>query len=122
MSETQTTAKPRIILEQQDDGTIVIEHYINGARTRVPVAQGMLNWEIAGALGEQRNNLMAQRERQEAKRKQEEIDRHNRVYTWTAEAHGVAFANRTVGIAKTRIEQKPKAAVISVQRALANLA
>jgi hypothetical protein len=72
---------------------MVLEQYINGARSRDQV------WSIEGikwALDIQNRSIMAQAERNEAKKQAEIESRHNRVYKWTAESHGVQFANRVI--------------------------
>lgn len=124
-STDRASALPRVIIELQPDGSMILEQYINGARSRDQV------WSIEGikwALDIQQRSIMAQAERNEAKRLAEIESRHNRVYKWTAESHGVQFANRVInGKSSTKLrarvdEPKKKVPVpVSVADVLADL-
>jgi hypothetical protein len=87
---------PRIIVEQQPDGSLIAEFYINGARTRQTLTFGFESFEIKEALGEQARANAAAAAREAAREAQAERERHNRVWNYVASSHGIGFANRTV--------------------------
>jgi hypothetical protein len=111
---TETKPKPRLIVEQQDDGTLVLELYINGSRSRRNVTFGFEAFEIKEALAEQKRSIEAQ-----AARKAQELElaaqrRHSQVWSYVAQNHGVGFANKTVnGVSslklRARVDGKPTA-------------
>ncbi len=98
-SVTSEIARPRLVMEMQDDGTIVAEIYLNGQRQRVALTRGMEGMQARELLSRVVNDRQRQAERALAKREAEELSRHRRVWTHCAEApgQGVGFANRVIG-------------------------
>jgi hypothetical protein len=97
-------ALPRIILEQQADGTIVMETYLDGARSRFPLAKGLEIIEIREELRQQASRIASAAERKALREAELEAAKHRRVWTNVAygeyggsRGHGAEFANRTVG-------------------------
>lgn len=104
---TAPPPKPRVIVEQQPDGTLVCEYYINGARSRDVLNLGFEAFEIKEALRTQAKAIAKQIERELEKKREEEHNRHNRVWQGVARNHGIGFANRTVnGINSLKLNAK----------------
>lgn len=105
MSATaQTKPRPRIIIEMQDDGTLVIESYTNGQRSREVTYRGFEMVAIREELDRQRRQIDNAAEEKRLRLEREEAARHRRVWNQTAFGHannsrgfGIAFANKTIG-------------------------
>jgi hypothetical protein len=98
---------PRVVIEQQPDGSLVMESYINGARHRELINKGFEAFEIREALAVQASAIIAAQERKLAQLAEETRNLHNRVWRTTAERHGIGFANRTVnGVASLKQNAK----------------
>jgi hypothetical protein len=110
-----TPPKPRLIVEQQSDGTLTIEYYINGARSKETLNRGFELYDIVEALAMQRNAMQRQAEAKAERDAHAERQRHRQVWQYVAENHGVGFANKTVGGGpkKYAAEPQPGAVVTS---------
>jgi hypothetical protein len=108
---------PRIIVEQQPDGSIVAEFYINGARSRQTLTLGFEAFEIKAALADQARANAAAAAREAERAQAQERERHNRVWNYVASSHGIGFANRTVNGTSSlkrnaRVDAAPTADVV----------
>lgn len=104
-SNNALIAKPRIIIEAQPDGSLVLESYINGQRSRELLTRGFEMIAIKDELARQARAIENAAEEKRLRQEREEASRHRRVWTGVAENHGIGFANRTVGqIARTQKE------------------
>ena len=113
MAESNAKPKPRLIVEQQDDGTLVIEIYVNGSRSRRTVTFGFEAFEIKEALAEQKRAIDAQAARKARELEEAAQRRHNQVWSYVAQNHGVGFANKTVNgvnslAQRARVDQKER--------------
>lgn len=122
MSETlPAKPKPRIIVELQDDGSIIIESYHQGSRFRDHVSRYFTGNAVLDALSHQKNLLDNAAEEKRIRQEREEAARHRRVWNNVAFGHsnnsrgfGIAFANKTVGvISRTPKEPKEPAAPVA---------
>lgn len=110
-SSLPTKPKPRVIVELQDDGSIVIESYHQGSRSRDHVAAYFCEVAVMDALRLQKRLLDNAAEAKRLRQEKEEAARHRRVWwgvaagTGQSRGHGIAFANKTVGV----ISRTPKA-------------
>lgn len=113
-----TKPKPRIILEMQPDGTLIVESYTNGARSRETLYRGFEMVAIMDELNRQKTLIESAAERKAVEQERREAALHRRVWhgvaggTSTSRGHGVAFANKTVG-PLSRTPKEPKPAPIS---------
>lgn len=109
-SSLPTKPKPRVIVELQDDGSIVIESYHQGSRSRDHVSRYFAGNALLDALDYQKRLIDNAAEEKRLRQEREEAKRHRRVWTGvaygtsTSRGHGIAFANKTVG----RISRTPK--------------
>jgi hypothetical protein len=115
MSEETTTPapKPRVIVELQPDGTLVMEYYTNGQRSRDTLTLGFEAFEIKDQLRNQAQHLATAAERKAAALAEAASRRHNQAWRYVATNHGIEFANRTVnGVNSSklnaRVDAKPK--------------
>ncbi len=101
--QPQVIIKPKVMLEQRPNGDIMIEYYINGARTQelVPSNYGaaMVMQFVAEAFDRMRQVATTEIERKRQKQELEEKQRHRRVWFHSAYARGQGenFANRVIG-------------------------
>jgi hypothetical protein len=94
---TAPARAPRVIVELAPDGTWIIEHYINGARSRIHVPRGMEAIEVRDCLAEQRRDIERQAAAAAERKAREEASRHSRVYNTARVDHGTYFADRFIG-------------------------
>jgi len=93
---------PRLVLEQQPDGSLIIESYLNGMRHREVLDKGFELYTMLENLAEQKRAIESKEERARLRREQEEKSRHRRVWTGvaygtdTSRGHGAAFADKTI--------------------------
>ena len=118
--------KPRIIVELQPDGSLVMESYVDGNRKRLELQLGFEAFEIKEELRTIARRNLAQAERKAAAKREMENKRHSQVWRYVAENHGVGFANRTVNGTKSsklhaKVDEKPQKANPTVKEMLALL-
>jgi len=87
---------------------LVLEYYINGARTRHAIPAGLEMIEIAQALRDVEAAHAAERERKARSAALADAALHRRVFRRTAEDHGLGFAKRTIGNAPASIARAIK--------------
>jgi hypothetical protein len=118
----QTKPRPRVILEQQDDGSLVLEYYINGNRTRETLSRGFEMIAVRDALAFQARDIVAAAERKQIMHDIEAAARHRRVWQIAASRtnQGVEFANRVIGPINghTHAAKSPKPDAIQSSEAL----
>jgi len=91
------TTPARVVIELGADGTLIMEHYTNGARSRTPLARGIELAEIKETLFHLQTQINAVSARKAEKIAEQNAKRARAVYFNTAYNHGEAFADRTVG-------------------------
>jgi hypothetical protein len=104
-----TYTKPRIVIELQDDGALVMEQWLNGSRRRTPIDRGWEVFQIKAMLDDQKAQLERDRAHKVAQQTQAAVDLHRKVYFHTRYNHGEAFADRTVGKPRTVRQSHPAA-------------
>jgi hypothetical protein len=87
------------MIEQREDGTMVLEYYVNGTRSQEVLFPGAEMSIIREAFAHQRRVAESYAERKAQLAELEEQKRHRRVWTHAAYARGqgVEFANRVIG-------------------------
>lgn len=106
---------PSMVVSQDEHGRLFFEVFHNGARRREYLADGTELTQIRSELSLQSDRLRAARNhearviaREEAERKRA-AELHSRVYTITAQHHGVGFASKCIGGKRPRgLSVKPK--------------
>ena len=110
MSEKQPIPKPRVIIEQQPDGSLIMESYINGSRKRIELQLGFEAFEIKDELRTQAKAIASYAERERERIAEAANKRHNQAWRYVATNHGVEFANRTVnGVKSNKLNAKVNA-------------
>lgn len=117
---TETQSPPRVIIELQPDGSLMVESYVNGSRTKLPLTFGFEAFEIREALAHIKRQRAEYAKLQAEKAVAAEKARHGQVWRYVAENHGIGFANRTVNGVKSlkrnaKVEQKQKQPSASVK-------
>jgi hypothetical protein len=87
----------RVVIELNPDGTLTMEHYTNGARSRTPLPRGIELSEIKETLFHLQTAINNTAARKADKVAEANAKRARAVYFNTAYNHGEAFADRTVG-------------------------
>lgn len=113
MSDNKIQSLPRVIIELQADGTLMVESYVNGMRSKLPLTFGFEAFEIREALAHIKRQRAAYAQQQAEKALAAEKARHGQVWRYVAENHGIGFANRTVNGVKSlkrnaKVSQKEK--------------
>ena len=94
---TGSGTKPRVIVEMNANGSLSLRSWSNGQESVIPLNRGQEYWEILDALKRQQREIDRKKEEHLQKQSNAEAALHRRVWQNTAEMHGVAFANRTIG-------------------------
>lgn len=91
--------KPRIVIEQNDDGTWDIISFINGAQVRERIQVFQMEYQVRDALAEQANRHRNLAERAQRRAQDEAAKLHRKVWQISAATpgQGTAFANRVIG-------------------------
>lgn len=93
---TETQSLPRVIIELQVDGSLMVESYVNGMRSKLPLNFGFEAFEIREALAHIKRQRAEYAKQQIEKAEAAAKARHGQVWRYVAEGHGIGFANRTV--------------------------
>lgn len=102
MSNTAPTPS-RVIIEHNADGSMTLEHYINGARTKETLLEGIELLQIREAFAAQDNAIKAAAARKAEQQLEKERALHRRVWFNTAygvdriRGQGEGFANKFIG-------------------------
>jgi hypothetical protein len=90
--------KPRIVIELQDDGTLMAEFYVNGARCREYITRGLEAQDLRNYLAVAADQLAATRKREAETEAAQAAALHRRNYFYAAHARhlGVECADRVI--------------------------
>jgi hypothetical protein len=91
-----TKPKARIVLELCENGSLVMESYRNGQRTRLMLNRGQEYWEILDELRMQQRAAESEADRQKERNEKKLRHRHYAVWTTAAEHQGVGFAKNVI--------------------------
>lgn len=100
MTTDLQAARPRVVVEQQPDGTFVVESYINGARHREPCDAGHdLLYVLRTEIDRQTRLIADKAEAAQLRKERAEDALHRKVWRIAAATpgQGKQFANRTIG-------------------------
>lgn len=103
--------KPRIVIELQEDNSLVLISFINGCQQRETLKEGILGMQIEDALFDQRQRHTDQAKRAERLAAEKADKLHKQVWQISAASRGqgVAFANRVIGPIAVNRKENPSA-------------